>query len=272
MNALISVVVTTYNRPLALAACLNSLLAQHDQQFEIIVADDGSTTGTQHLIADFIKTSPIPIQHAFHADMGFRAGAIRNKAVAMSNGSYILFLDGDCVVLPNFISRHRRMAEPKYFVPGNRILLSESYTSLVLTHQIPLYQKSISFFIQQRLKGHLNRILPLLYIPFNFLRYQRPQNWQKAMTCNLGIWKQDFLCINGFDELFQGWGYEDSDLIIRLIHLGIKRKDGRFALPVLHLWHTQNDRSQHDANYNRLMGRLADTTVIYAQVGIEQYL
>ena len=92
------------------------------------------------------------------------------------------------------------------------------------------------------------------------------------MTCNLGLWKNDFMNINGFDELFEGWGYEDSDLVIRLIHAGIKRKEGRFAVAVLHLWHRQNDRSQHDANYQRLLSRLGLMNLIRAEKGVSQYL
>jgi predicted glycosyltransferase involved in capsule biosynthesis len=92
------------------------------------------------------------------------------------------------------------------------------------------------------------------------------------MTCNLAVWKSDFIAVNGFDEQFEGWGYEDSDLVIRLIHLGINRKEGRFAVPVLHLWHKQNDRSQHDSNYHRLMDRLKDPLFIRAEKGIDQYM
>ena len=92
------------------------------------------------------------------------------------------------------------------------------------------------------------------------------------MTCNLAIWKSDFLRVNGFDELFEGWGFEDSDLVIRLIHASVKRKEGRFAVPVLHLWHYQNDKSQQDLNYQRLIERLNNRDFILAKKGVSQYL
>jgi glycosyltransferase involved in cell wall biosynthesis len=272
MNGLISVIVTTYNWPEALSACLLALMAQQDRRFEIVVADDGSGTATQELIKDFVETSEIPIQHVWHEDKGFRAGIIRNKAVAASRGEYLLFMDGDCVALPDFISHHRQLAETGYFVPGNRLLLNEGYTAQVLRQKIPLHEQSFGFFLWQRLQGRINRLLPLLYLPLHNWRYRQPQNWQKAMTCNLAVWKDDFLATNGFDEGFEGWGYEDSDLVIRLIHQGVKRKEGRFAVPVLHLWHRHNDRSQHDENYQRLLQRVADRTMIRADLGVSQYL
>jgi glycosyltransferase involved in cell wall biosynthesis len=272
MSELISVIVTTYNWPAALSACLTSLLAQQDRHFEILIADDGSNSATRECIAHFQQQNTISIHHIYQEDMGFRAGTIRNKAVAASAGQYLLFMDGDCVALPNFIKRHRELARIGYFVPGNRLLLSKSYTSLVLEQRLPLHLQPFIFFLGLWLQRRINRLLPLIYLPFHSWRYQRPEMWQKAMTCNLAIWKGDFIAVNGFDEVFEGWGYEDSDLIIRLLHYGIKRKEGRFAAPVLHLWHNQHDRSKHDENYQRLMSRLQDTQLIRAKQGIDQHI
>lgn len=269
---LISVIVTTYNWPQALAASLRSLEAQTDKNFEVLVADDGSTQATQDWLAQFQAASHLSIRHVYHQDDGFRAAMIRNKAAAAARGEYLIFLDGDCVVLPSFIARHRQLAEAGFFVPGNRLLLSERYTAHVLQQELDLARQSAAFFVWHWLKRDMNRLLPLLVVPFNAWRYRQPQRWQKAMTCNLGVWRSDFVAVNGFDEVFAGWGYEDSDLVIRLIHAGVKRKEGRFALPVLHLWHRQNDRSQHDENYQRLMQRLAQADLVLAERGVGQYL
>ncbi len=265
---LISVIITTYNWKDALEACVRSLFAQEDLTFEIIIADDGSNATTAQLINQLSQQSPVPLKHCFHEDKGFRAGTIRNKAVAMSTGDYLVFIDGDCVVFPSFIKRHQQFAEKGYFVPGNRVLLNQKFTRKVLKERLPLYHKKIFSFIKWRLQGHINRLLPLIYLPFKRFRFFHPQRWQKAMTCNLGLWKCDFIRVNGFDQLFEGWGYEDSDLVIRLIHLGILRKEGRFALPVLHLWHAQNDRNAEQENYQHLMQRLNDKNFIWAEQGL----
>lgn len=92
------------------------------------------------------------------------------------------------------------------------------------------------------------------------------------MTCKLGVWKNNFIRVNGFDELFEGWGFEDSDLVIRLIHAGIVRKEGRFAVSVLHLWHPHYDKSKQDMNYQRLLERLRCNDFIHAEKGVSQYL
>ena len=268
----ISIIISTYNYPGALSLCLKSLLAQQDTNFEIIIADDGSTSDTQKIINDFINFSKITIRHVFHEDNGFRAAKIRNKAVANSTGDYLIFLDGDCIALPQFVLRHKKLAAQNYFVTGNRILLNQQYTKQVISKNISLYLEPIIFFILLRLQNKINRIMPLLYLPLGFLRTIQPKKWQKAMSCNLGIWRDDFIAVNGFDELFEGWGYEDSDLIVRLIHSGVKRKEGRFFVPVLHLWHTMNDRANHDENYQRLLERANNSSFTHAIKGVKQYL
>jgi len=58
--------------------------------------------------------------------------------------------------------------------------------------------------------------------------------------------------IDGFDADYSGWGKEDSDIIVRLLHAGVRRKDGRFATGVIHLWHPEADRGQLAANDARL--------------------
>ena len=269
---LISVIVTTYNWPSALNLCLESLFVQNDNNFEIIIADDGSSSSNLNLTKSWCAKSRVPVQYVHHDDQGFRAGTIRNKAVAISKGDYLLFVDGDCVLRPDFITRHRQLAEPGRFVPGNRVLLMESFTQEVIEKKIPLHQKPLSYFIALWLQNKINRISAFIRLPLGFLRNLHPKKWQKAMTCNLAIWKSDFLRVNGFDELFEGWGFEDSDLVIRLIHASVKRKEGRFAVPVLHLWHYQNDKSQQDLNYQRLIERLNNRDFILAKKGVSQYL
>ena len=269
---LISVIVTTYNWPSALRLCLQSLSAQQDSNFEIIIADDGSSPANLELTQAYCVDSPISISYIHHDDQGFRAGTVRNMAVAKSKGEYLLFVDGDCIFRPNFIARHRQLAAIGCFVPGNRVLLSQAFTKKVIEQQIPLYAKPFYYFILLWLQKKINRFSSFLYLPLGFLRHTQPKKWRKAMTCNLAVWKNDFIRVNGFDELFEGWGFEDSDLVIRLIHAGIARKEGRFAVPVLHLWHSHNDKSKQDMNYQRLLERLQQQDFVLAIKGISQYL
>lgn len=270
----LSIIVTTYNRPEALQMVLQSLAQQKTSiTFEVIIADDGSTETTKQLIQNLQPTLPYPLQHIWQPDDGFQAAKIRNKAVACAQGTYLIFLDGDCIPVSTFVTQHLQLAEKKYFVVGNRILLSKIFTKKILEQNLNIRQWSLLRWFYARLKRQCNRVLPLLYfLPHHTWRKRWPQRWQGAKTCNLALWKQDFIRVNGFDERYQGWGYEDSDLVIRLIHAGILRKQGHFAgIPVWHLWHAENDRTQEIANLKRLQN-MRNSIEIYAKHGIAQYM
>jgi glycosyltransferase involved in cell wall biosynthesis len=301
----ISVIVSTYNRPdalglvlLALAAQDNLALPGNSRQFrfakrqaepvlafEVIIADDGSTCATAELINQLQPQLPYPLQHLWQPDKGFRAAKARNRAIAAASGDYLIFLDGDCIPQTDFIIRHRRLAETGWFVAGNRVLLSKTFTAQVIEKSPLAFQTGGTLVVRPfnkrqlgnmsglggiwaYLRRDINRFLPLLRLPDSPLRKRHRQKWQGAKTCNLGAWHDDILKINGFDERFQGWGHEDAELVVRLLRSGVGRKEGRFAVPVLHLWHPDEDRSQEPENRQRLE-QILNSTATVAQEGLE---
>lgn len=268
MAELISLIVTTYNRENALEAVLRSLACQTDTDFEIIVADDGSAPATAKLIDGWKTKIGHRIKHVWHEDLGFRAGEIRNRAILASRGSYCVFLDGDCIVRPNFVATHRRLAEPGWFVTGNRILLSRELTTKVLQEkQTPEIWSAARWIAERSRGGGVNRLSALLRLPLGPLRRLRRNAWRGARSCNLAIWRSDLDRVDGFDADYSGWGKEDSDIIVRLLHSGVHRKDGHFATGVIHLWHAEADRSRLTENERKLAGIVASDR-IRAQHGL----
>ncbi len=251
-TGLISVIVTTYNREDALDAALRALSRQADRNFEIVIADDGSRPETAALIESWRVRLPVPLKHVRHEHRGFRGGEIRNRGIVASGGELCIFLDGDCLAGADFIAAHRRLAEPGWFVTGNRILLSRELTAAVLGEGAAAEQWNFAALLRERLRGGINRLMPTLRLPLGPLRRLNRDNWEGAQTCNLAVARGDLDRIDGFDCSYAGWGLEDSDLVVRLLHAGVRRKDGRFATGVLHLWHPHNDRSQLPANQQRL--------------------
>ena len=230
----ISVLVTTYNRPDALGLVLRALAAQSAGDFEVVVADDGSAPDTLAVIEALRPGLGFDLRHVWQADEGFRAPMARNRAAAVATGDYFIFLDGDCVPLRDFIAMHRRLARPNWFVSGNRILLSESFTRQAIAEQIPLWQWSAGQWLAARLTGKVNRLTPVLRLA----NWSRPQpDWIGAKTCNLAAWKDDFLVVNGFDENFLGWGCEDDDFGQRLRASGVRLASILHRTCSYHLWH-----------------------------------
>lgn len=252
MTGQISVILTTYQREDALDAVLRGLARQTDRDFEIVVADDGSGPQTRALIGRWVADIGVRLEHIWQEDRGFRAGEARNRAVLAARGDYCIFLDGDCIPRPDFVAVHRALAEPGWFVTGNRVLMSRELTERILAQASEVERSSLSAFTALRRHRKINRLAPLLSLPLGPLRKLRPHAWRGARSCNLAVWRRDFDAVDGFDASYSGWGLEDSDLLIRLLRAGIRRKDGNFATGVLHLWHPENDRSLLPDNQRRL--------------------
>ncbi len=267
----IAVIVTTYNRPDALAAVLAGYRAQCAAEFELIIADDGSTDDTRRVIEEFKSRVAFPVAHVWHEDRGFRAAAIRNRALAATRADYIIFSDGDCVPAPRFVERHQQLAERGWFVAGNRVLLNEGLTRRVLRDGLPIHDWTFTAWLAAWLRRDINRWLPLVRLPDGRFRKSAPQRWEGVKTCNLAAWRDDLVRVNGLDETYSGWGLEDSDLVIRLLHAGIKHKSARFAAPVFHLWHAENDRSRLAGNQRRLDALIASQRTA-AELGVDRYL
>ena len=268
----ISVIVTTYNRPDALHQVLVALAQQSRLPEEILIADDGSGEATAQVVASWQKSLSCAVRHVWHEDKGFRAAAIRNRAAAQAQGDYLIFLDGDCIPLEDFVLRHRALAAAGRYVTGNRLLFSAKLTQRVLHGAENPLHWSASRWLRARVQGEINRLLPLLRVADGAWRDGVAEQWQGARSCNLALWRQDFMQINGFDESFTGWGHEDADLAVRLMRAGVRRKDGRYAAPCLHLWHAENPRGQEAENRARLQAVIDGQRPVRALLGVDQYL
>src|SRR5215213_4720867 len=261
VTELISLIVSTYNRPDALGAVLRSLSRQTDKDFEIVVADDGSGPQTRELIGGWMQKAGVPLRHVWQEDRGFRLAEIRNRAIAASVGDYLIFLDGDCIAPPDFVAAHRGLAEGGYFVGGNRVLLSEKLTGEILSNNLEPEGWGLGRWAMRRAYGDINRVLPLLRLPLGPLRKRLSREWEGVRGGNFAFFRANLDRVDGFETSFVGWGLEDSDIVIRMIRAGVKRKDGRFATGVLHLWHPEADRVQLPANQARLDELIASKRV-----------
>ena len=265
----ISFIVLTYNRADALLAVLESLSEQCNETHEVLIADDGSRPEQVQLVLNQCRAFKCPVYHVWHPDTGFTAARCRNLAAARASGDYLIFLDGDCIPNKDFVARHTRLAEKGCFVNGSRVLLGENLSQRVIEGETSLQQCSVVFWINARLRGECNKLLHLLFWPWRLFRVKQGFDWRGIRSCNFGVWKNDFVSVNGFDEVFSGWGHEDADLVLRLSHAGILRKNGFMATEVFHLWHPENKRDQESRNKQLVLQRMT-TNITLAQSGLRE--
>jgi glycosyltransferase involved in cell wall biosynthesis len=260
---LISLIITTYNRPDALLIVLQSVQTQSQLPYEVIIADDGSSELTRKIITDFSLKSNLKIIHSFQQDKGFRAAKSRNRAISMASGEYIILIDGDMVLHYDFIFDHSKKAQSGYFVQGTRVLLSKNRTKQVIKHK--------NFFFHFLSRGLSNR-KNAIYSNFLSLIFTSYKNFLHGIkTCNVSFYKKDCIAVNGFNNEFEGWGKEDSEFFQRLMNNGINRKTLRFNAIQYHLWHPESSRGAILRN-ELLLKNTIDNNLDWCKDGINKFL
>jgi glycosyltransferase involved in cell wall biosynthesis len=226
----VSLIVTTYNWPEALRITLHSVTRQSSFDGEIIIGDDGSGSETAKTIEDVLRPSAIRWCHVRQDDISIRQARVKNLAVKYSRYEYLIFIDHDVVLHPDFISDHLRMSEKGVFLQGKRCFLGQSQTRRMLDHGFFLPS-----FLSPHLKNRKNAIRNLLL----GRALSRKKRFQRTLRgCNLSMHKEDFLRVDGYDEVFdQLWGREDSDICYRLFHNNVRIKNLWFRGIQYHLHH-----------------------------------
>ena len=253
----ISVIVTTYNRPDALKKVVQGLLSQTKSPHEIIIADDGSSRETQHLINELAASSALcPIIHVWQEDKDFILARIRNLAIKKTTGEYIICLDGDCIPETHFIKDHLKLAKIGFFFTGKRILVGKNFSEPFVFKDT----KNKLKLILQSIRGEISNMHHIMRIPFFPVFETKKLSGLKG--CNMGFFKKDLYAVNGFNQDFIGWGREDSELAIRLYNLGLKRRGHPFMAICFHLWHDENRRDRLKIN----------DTLLQEQIGSKQFI
>jgi len=247
----ISVIITTFNRPNALARVLEGLRYQTMPAHEVIVADDGSGPETGKTVRGFVPAFSCSLLHEWQEDLGFRAARIRNKAIRKSRGDYIILLDGDCIPSKDFIEDHCLLVEKGFFFQGKRILVSKRL-SQTFTHVDASCPRKL---LQSFLSGDIANSHHLIRMPF-FPAYSTTK-LNGIRSCNMGFSRKDIFAVNGFNENFVGWGREDSELAVRFYRYGLRRKEHPFMAICFHLWHDENDKYRLAINDDLLRKAIA---------------
>ncbi|MGF1450147.1 MAG: glycosyltransferase family 2 protein [Opitutales bacterium] len=262
MNASdLSLIVKTYNEPASLQRVLEGLLTGSVLPGEILVADDGSGPETRAFIETISAQHSTPIVHLWHEDRGFRPAPILNRAIAAANGAYVIFMDGDCVPTRRFVEDHARLAEDGFLVQGRRVFVNEA--------AVPTFLRGDAGFFKLALQGRARGLFKAVRLPRP--RIQRDTDLYGVLGCNLAVWRKDLRAINGFDEAYEGWGREDSDLVQRLYHLGRRRKFVHGRALVFHLNHPPRTRDRL-RNNDALLEDARARRRVRCERGLDQYL
>jgi glycosyltransferase involved in cell wall biosynthesis len=229
----ISIIIAVYKNIPALDLIFKRLARQHFQNFEAIVAEDNNALDMAIFVKNAAGKHLFPIKHVSQPDIGFRKNKALNQAIRISTSEYLVFIDGDCVLHPQFLNQHYVHRAIGFALFGRRVMLSKPLTESLYETQ-NLNTLSIFNLIINRCK----RIDCAFYLPFTAPKIQAETG---IWGCNWSIHKSALIAINGYDEDYVKAGIgEDTDLEWRLFATGIQLKRIKHLAIQYHLYHVEN--------------------------------
>ena len=267
----ISVIVSTYNAEAWLQKVLLGYAQQTHQDFEVIVADDGSGPATRALIERVAGDFPVPLRHVWHEDQGYRRQEILNQAIPLAAHPYVLFTDGDCIPRSDFVAIHARHARKGRFLSGGYCKLGMTLSENISADDISSGRSFDPAWLQQQEPMSLSNRLKLG-------AGSTRGRWLDAITtarptfnnCNSSAWKADLLAINGYDERMK-YGGPDRELGERLENHGIRGKQIRHRAICVHLDHARGYKTQESIQANlAIRAETRSNKIVWTPHGIEK--
>jgi glycosyltransferase involved in cell wall biosynthesis len=250
----LSLIVCTYERPSALDAVLWSLSEEPGGEFEVVVADDGSGQPTADVVEKWRSTFAGRLVHVWQPDEGFRLALIRNRGALAARGDFLLFLDGDCVPRRGFARAVERGIRAGWFLGSRRLMLSQALSERVLAERLPIQRWTLARWALRE-RSHVPSLHALTRRDRRRVGAAKHPDFVPAggaFGFFLGVSRADFERVNGYDSRFEGWGYEDHDIALRLRRSGLRSGWAGPHSTLLHLFHA-NLKGQTDTAPSRAL-------------------
>jgi len=231
-----TVIITVYNRPAMLIACLRALALSTPRVDEVVVSDDGSSADNVCRMQAAFPDLPFPVRYVRQEDHGYRLAAARNNALRQATGDYIISLDCDILLMPDAVMAHTRMARRGWFLAANRACVGVVETEEAL--QQAIHSRLLDVLWENADRSRLRRAHRQFQRNVWLRRLGLAKRHKpKILGCHFSIFREDIERVNGFDEAYVGWGFEDDDFAMRLHKAGVRGRSLILEARALHLWH-----------------------------------
>ncbi len=266
----LSVIVSTYQSPQWLEKVLWGYLAQTHRDFELLIADDGSTDETVRTIGGCAREG-MPIRHVWQRDDGFRKSRILNKAIVAAREEYLVFSDGDCIPRADFLAVHAARARRGRFLSGGYVKLPMEASRAITRDDVEAGRAFSVRWIRDRGARSYRRTAKLAVPSLatraaDLLTTTRP-TWNGH---NASGWRRDIVGVNGFDERM-GYGGQDRELGERLRNAGVRGHGVRYRALCVHLDHGRAYAHDESMRRNReIRRRTRSERATWTPFGIEK--
>lgn len=197
-----SIIVLTYNQLHYTRQCLDSILAQTDVPFELIVVDNASQDGTPAYLQEYAGAHPEVRLILNPANEGFARG--NNRGVGTAQGEYIVLLNNDTIVTTGWLSTLiRHLQDPRVGMVGPATNSSGNETRVPVDYADV---KDMPAFAHAYTRVHAGKAFEIAMLPMQCVVLRR------------AVWEE----IGPLDEAFGVGMFEDDDYAMRLKKAGYK--------------------------------------------------
>lgn len=255
-----AVVITTYNNPRLLGICLKSLTLQTVCDFDVYVADDGSTVETRLKIESFRGMLPGLLEHIWHEDKGYRKAEINNLAFKrLSAYDVVICIDHDVLLNRHFVEDHvnQHRYQKNLLFMGRRVDLGPELSVKISEDNVSDYNDGINVsLIRSQMNDDSRNVFRSIRIAPGCLRslLKRDRVFD-LLGSNFSISRELLFRLNGFNEDLKSYWGEDGDLFIRARNSGARLRGSKSIAIQLHVWHKRLEPThEHVAHYERMLG------------------
>ncbi|MCA0387769.1 MAG: glycosyltransferase [Bacteroidetes bacterium] len=244
-----SVIISFYKNLKYLELVLSGFERQDNKDFEVIIADDGSPPDVVRHVEKMGGNTSFPLLHLWHPDKGFRKNKILNKSITAARSDYIIFVDGDCIPHAKFVSGYLNHRSYGVALTGRRVNLSDKITRQLTPENVKAgwLEKNFTQVVLDGLFGDSFDVEKGFYSENRQILKFFNRKKRGIVGCNFGLYREDLLRVNGFDERYEAASVgEDSDIQYRLELLGIKVKSLNHIAVQYHLNHKLQPRPQEN--------------------------
>jgi cellulose synthase/poly-beta-1,6-N-acetylglucosamine synthase-like glycosyltransferase len=244
-----SLIVSVYKNIADLEVVLKSIEFQSFKDFEIVISEDGEYEPMASFLSQYKST--FKVTHLTQPDMGWRKNRALNNAIRASQGDYLVFIDGDCVLHQKFMENHIRLSGKEKIVAGKRVKLGPLFSNLFRNNieNLPELQTRVEReWLAIRKDGVKFYEEAFYFNPAGLLGFiPRLRSMTELKGCNMSFYRDAIERINGFDEDYTLPAIgEDIDLTWRFIGMGYTLSSARNLAVQYHLHHKENWTDQSE--------------------------
>jgi glycosyltransferase involved in cell wall biosynthesis/Tfp pilus assembly protein PilF len=224
----VSIIIPVYNRKNLLAKTLAALTHQTYPRklIEVVVADDGSSDGVEDVIRKYQKL--LDLKYVYQPDEGFRLSAVRNLGMRTARHDYFIILDCDVIPVPQLVECYMRvfhvsdrvaMMGLRRFVCTDAVSDDDILKDINVVLKLPDIKSSSEFSDIRSASGTtFDWSLPTLVKTNNLKNHRWP--FTGFVGANMVHSRAAVSQVGGYDESFQAWGCEDTEMGYRLYNAG----------------------------------------------------